>query len=81
VTIEQHLAAVRKDRKGGMANLVTTLRTDPEFAHEAKRRLALYAQMDRVDRLRACWISMTIKDTLTAAFAVVNAGPGVPAGG
>jgi hypothetical protein len=81
MTIEQHLAAVRKDRTKGMQALVTAIRTDAVFAQEVNKRLAHYKEMERVDRLKACWISTKIKETLTAALAAIKMNPGVPVGG
>jgi hypothetical protein len=81
MTIEQHFAAVRKDRTKGMENLVTAIRTDAVFAQDVRQRLARYREMERVDRLQACWISTKINETLTAALAAIKTQPGVPAGG
>jgi hypothetical protein len=81
MTIEQHFAAVRKDRTKGMENLVTAIRTDAVFAQDVRQRLARYREMERVDRLHACWISTKINETLTAALAAIKTQPGVPAGG
>lgn len=81
MTIEQHFAAVRKDRTKGMEALVAAIRTDKVVAQDVNDRLAHYKKMERADRLRACWISTKINETLTAALAAINTQPGVRAGG
>lgn len=64
-----------------METLVSAIRTDTVFAQEVNDRLSHYRKMERVDRLRACWISTKINETLTAALAAIKTQPGVPAGG
>lgn len=81
MTIEEHFAAVRKDKVQGMAALIAAIRTDKVFAQDVSGRLANYKEMERADRLKACWISTQIKETLTAALAAIKTQPGVPAGG
>ncbi len=81
LTIEQHVAAVRKNKKVGTDNLVAALRVDMSLAEEVHGRLRLYREMEKAGRMPACWISRLTKETLTAALAVVNTQPGVPAGG
>lgn len=64
-----------------MKALVAAIQADKVFAQEVNKRLAHYKDMERVDRLRACWISTKTKETLTAALAAIKTQPGVPAGG
>lgn len=81
MTIEQHMAAVRKDRKNGMEALVDAIQTDTGFAQSVTQRLALYRDMEKANRMQACWISKTINETLMAALAIIKTHPGVPVGG
>ena len=78
--IEEHVMSARKT-KDGVASLASALQDDPVLLQEARIRLAQYSEMERANRLGACWISRTMKETLTAALAVMNTMPGVPAGG
>jgi hypothetical protein len=80
LTIDQHVSAVRHNRRDSLPALVDALKSDPALMQEARRRLALFKEMERADRLRACWISRLTQETLTVAFTAIETQPGVPAG-
>lgn len=64
-----------------MQALVAAIRADAVFAQDISNRLAAYKKMEQVGRLKACWISTKINETLVAALATIKTQPGVPAGG
>ena len=80
MTIEEHMAAVRH-QKDGRENFVAALRSDSSLKQEAERRLVYFKELEKANRLNGCWISKFTKETLTAALAVVQTSPDVPAGG
>lgn len=81
LTIHQHIAAVRH-QAGGLAALVKAIREDAAFADEVRGELRRISDMEkqRPERMEACWISRTTKETLTAALAAATTQPEVPAG-
>ena len=79
-TALQHVSAIHSD-PALMKRLVDDLRASPVLVEEAQTLLAHYADLEKANRLEACWISRTAKTTLTAALAAAQTQPDVPAGG
>lgn len=71
LTIDEYVTAVRHSTDG-MANLVAALQYYPALVEQSNTRLKTYKDMERVNRLNACWISKTTQETLTAALAVAG---------
>lgn len=81
MTLDQHASAARRDPKKGIAELVAALRSDPDLMQAARDRLKTYAEMERVNRLDACWVSRMKYTTLQSALAAANTPvPDVPDG-
>ncbi len=79
-TALQHVSAIHSD-PAVMKRLIADLRENPALVEEAKGLLAHYAELEKANRLDACWISRTAKNTLTAALAAAQTQPDVPVGG
>jgi hypothetical protein len=57
-----------------LADLIQALREDATFAESARQELGRINDMAKKvpGRLKACWISRTTQQTLTAALAAAN---------